>query len=84
MDWVIAPAVPVTVIVTCDPAAGADWALEELPHPTASSENTETKRSKTNIFIDWLALRVSGFCLRVANTVPNNPKAGNRPIRAAA
>ena len=79
----IAPAVPVTVKVTWDPAAGV-WAFEEPPHPTANSENIETTSNKPKPPLARRALRVSGFRLRDVKTVPNSPRAGSRLTRDAA
>jgi hypothetical protein len=81
-DCMIAPDVPVTVKVTWD-AAGWD-ALDELPHPTAHSEISETTSSNPNTPMDRPRLRVSGFRLRVVKTVQKSPKAGSTPPKTAA
>ncbi len=78
----IAPDVPVTVIVTEDPA-GVVCAPEELPHPTAHNENMEITSSKPSSLIARLPLRLSGFRLQVVKTVPNSPRPGSRPTKAA-
>ena len=78
----IAPEVPVIVIVTEDPA-GVVCAPEELPHPTAHSENRETTSSKPNTFLATPPLPVNGFRLRVVKKVPKSPSPGSKPTKAA-
>lgn len=77
----MAPDVPVTVIVTEDPA-GVVCVPEELPQPTAPSENMDITSSKPNSLIARLPLRLSGFRLRVVKKVPNSPRPGSMPTRA--
>ena len=72
VEWLSEPDVPVTVKVTCD--AGV-WPFELLPHPRA---NIETRSSTPSTLVHRMLLRVSGFRLRVARTVPNSPRPGNK------
>ena len=79
----IAPEVPVTVNVTWDPACGV-WAPEELPHPTAISENRTITTRNPKILVDRILPRVSGFRLEVVKTVASSPRPGNTPPKIAA
>jgi hypothetical protein len=85
MDCVIAPDVPVTVMVTWDVDGWDGWALlEEPPHPTAISEKNEIMRSNPNPPITKPRLRVSGLRLPVEKTVARSPRPGNKPPKIAA
>ena len=81
----IAPDVPVTVMVTWDVDGWDGWALlEEPPHPTAHREKSEITSSIPSPLINRRDLRVSGLRLPVEKTVARSPRPGNKPPKIAA
>src|SRR5208282_1517842 len=73
LDWVIEPDVPVTVKLTTCEAGVVGLLFEVLPHPRA---NSEMRSSSPSTLVNRTLLRVSGFRLRIAKTVPNSPRPG--------